>query len=205
MHYMICFVILTKLAHYCVFGAQIRPLWRHYFQNTQGLIFVVDSNDRDRVVEARDELHRMLNEVQKLLDALLFIFFSSSLKHFVYIMWVLEFVGWVEGCCAACICQQAGSSKCYECCRDHWQTWSPFSSSTPLVLWWILMSLLPCHILAHAHDKIKSNWFWIGSFAGTFRVHVPLLGKGSMRVSTGSQTILQTRFVAVASLHTGYI
>ena len=42
---------------------QIRPLWWHYFQNTQGLIFVVDSNDRDRVVEARDELHRMLNEV----------------------------------------------------------------------------------------------------------------------------------------------
>uniref|UniRef100_A0A251UA13 ADP-ribosylation factor 1 n=1 Tax=Helianthus annuus TaxID=4232 RepID=A0A251UA13_HELAN len=32
----------------------IRPLWRHYFQNTQGLIFEVDSNDRDRVVE--DEL-----------------------------------------------------------------------------------------------------------------------------------------------------
>ena len=45
------------------FAWQIRPLWRHYFQNTQGLIFVVDSNDRDRVGEARDELHRMLNEV----------------------------------------------------------------------------------------------------------------------------------------------
>ena len=27
---------------------KIRPLWRHYYQNTQGLIFVVDSNDRDR-------------------------------------------------------------------------------------------------------------------------------------------------------------
>lgn len=27
---------------------KIRPLWRHYFTNTQGLIFVVDSNDRDR-------------------------------------------------------------------------------------------------------------------------------------------------------------
>ena len=25
---------------------------------------MVDSNDRDRVVEARDELHRMLNEVR---------------------------------------------------------------------------------------------------------------------------------------------
>ena len=47
----------------CVCHIQIRPLWRHYFQNTQGLIFVVDSNDRDRVGEARDELHRMLNEV----------------------------------------------------------------------------------------------------------------------------------------------
>lgn len=46
-----------------IYDLQIRPLWRHYFQNTQGLIFVVDSNDRDRVVEARDELHRMLNEV----------------------------------------------------------------------------------------------------------------------------------------------
>merc|ERR1712086_663178 len=41
---------------------KIRPLWRHYYQNTQGVIFVVDSNDRDRVGEARDELNRMLNE-----------------------------------------------------------------------------------------------------------------------------------------------
>jgi len=30
---------------------KIRPLWRHYYQNTQGIIFVVDSNDRDRVGE----------------------------------------------------------------------------------------------------------------------------------------------------------
>ena len=28
---------------------KIRPLWRHYYQNTQGVIFVVDSNDRERV------------------------------------------------------------------------------------------------------------------------------------------------------------
>uniref|UniRef100_UPI0037E893B8 ADP-ribosylation factor 2a n=1 Tax=Semicossyphus pulcher TaxID=241346 RepID=UPI0037E893B8 len=41
---------------------KIRPLWRHYFQNTQGLIFVVDSNDKERVGEARDELLRMLSE-----------------------------------------------------------------------------------------------------------------------------------------------
>ncbi|XP_072175890.1 ADP-ribosylation factor 3-like [Diadema setosum] len=41
---------------------KIRPLWRHYYQNTQGLIFVVDSNDRERITEAKEELHRMLSE-----------------------------------------------------------------------------------------------------------------------------------------------
>lgn len=39
---------------------KIRPLWRHYFQNTQGLIFVVDSNDRDRINEAEKELQNMV-------------------------------------------------------------------------------------------------------------------------------------------------
>ncbi|KAJ6899695.1 ADP-ribosylation factor family protein [Populus alba x Populus x berolinensis] len=56
---------------------KIRPLWRHYFQNTQGLIFVVDSNDRDRVGEARDELHRMLNE-DELRDAVLLVFANKQ-------------------------------------------------------------------------------------------------------------------------------
>ncbi|KAJ0011075.1 hypothetical protein Pint_33868 [Pistacia integerrima] len=44
------------------FTEQIRPLWRHYFQNTQGLIFVVDSKDRERISEARNELHRILGD-----------------------------------------------------------------------------------------------------------------------------------------------
>ena len=35
---------------------KIRPLWRDYYQNTQGLIFVVDSNDSDRIDAARDEM-----------------------------------------------------------------------------------------------------------------------------------------------------
>jgi small GTP-binding protein len=40
---------------------KIRALWGHYFAGTQGLIFVVDSNDRERVHEAREELHSILN------------------------------------------------------------------------------------------------------------------------------------------------
>jgi len=56
---------------------KIRPLWRHYFQNTQGLIFVVDSNDRERVGEAKEELSRMLNE-DELRDAVLLIFANKQ-------------------------------------------------------------------------------------------------------------------------------
>eukprot|EP00124_Ichthyophonus_hoferi_P003102 Ihof_evm6s249 gene=Ihof_evmTU6s249 len=56
---------------------KIRPLWRHYFQNTQGLIFVIDSNDSDRMVEARDELQRMLGE-DELRDATLLIFANKQ-------------------------------------------------------------------------------------------------------------------------------
>ncbi|CAK8672397.1 ADP-ribosylation factor 2-like [Clavelina lepadiformis] len=56
---------------------KIRPLWRHYYQNTQGLIFVVDSNDRERLSEARDELNRMINE-DELRDAVLLVFANKQ-------------------------------------------------------------------------------------------------------------------------------
>merc|ERR1712230_156152 len=51
---------------------KIRPLWRHYYQNTQGVIFVVDSNDRDRIEDAREELHKILQE-DEMRDAVLLI------------------------------------------------------------------------------------------------------------------------------------
>merc|ERR1712141_297711 len=56
---------------------KIRPLWRHYFQNTQGLIFVVDSNDRERISEAKDELQKMLAE-DELREAVLLIFANKQ-------------------------------------------------------------------------------------------------------------------------------
>ncbi|XP_060067568.1 ADP-ribosylation factor-like [Ylistrum balloti] len=40
---------------------KIRPLWRHYYQDTEGLVYVVDSNDRERINEAREELFGILN------------------------------------------------------------------------------------------------------------------------------------------------
>jgi ADP-ribosylation factor protein 1 len=56
---------------------KIRPLWRHYYQNTQGLIFVIDSNDRDRIEDAREELTKMLNE-EEMRDAVLLVFANKQ-------------------------------------------------------------------------------------------------------------------------------
>jgi len=56
---------------------KIRPLWRHYYQNTQGLIFVVDSNDRDRIDDARAELHKMLEE-EEMRDAVLLVYANKQ-------------------------------------------------------------------------------------------------------------------------------
>lgn len=56
---------------------KIRPLWRHYFQNTQGLIFVVDSNDRDRIGEAAEELQKMLSE-EDLANAAVLVFANKQ-------------------------------------------------------------------------------------------------------------------------------
>jgi len=56
---------------------KIRALWKHYYLNSQGIIFVVDSNDRDRIEDAREELHRMLNE-DDLRDAVLLVFANKQ-------------------------------------------------------------------------------------------------------------------------------
>jgi signal recognition particle receptor subunit beta len=49
-----------------------------------GLIFVVDSNDRERVGEARDELQRMLAE-DELREAVLLIFANKQVS-FIFIL-----------------------------------------------------------------------------------------------------------------------
>jgi len=56
---------------------QIRGLWRHYFLNTQAIIFVVDSNDGSRLKEARDELWKVL-ESPELANAVLLVFANKQ-------------------------------------------------------------------------------------------------------------------------------
>ncbi|KAK1331258.1 hypothetical protein QTO34_009209 [Cnephaeus nilssonii] len=54
-----------------------RPMWRHYFKDTNGLIFVVDSNDRERISEAQEELTRLLMDYE-LIDAVLLVFANKQ-------------------------------------------------------------------------------------------------------------------------------
>uniref|UniRef100_A0A1B6DN14 small monomeric GTPase n=1 Tax=Clastoptera arizonana TaxID=38151 RepID=A0A1B6DN14_9HEMI len=41
---------------------KIRPLWKHYLENIKGLIFVVDSNDKERIEEAKSALQAILQD-----------------------------------------------------------------------------------------------------------------------------------------------
>ena len=56
-----------NVSHMLGRGRQIQNwlLWRHYFQGTSALIYVIDSNDRDRISYAKEELNRLLAEMSK--------------------------------------------------------------------------------------------------------------------------------------------
>jgi hypothetical protein len=56
---------------------KIRPLWRHYYTGTQGLVFVVDSQDRERIDEAKHELHRILSD-REMKECLLLVFANKQ-------------------------------------------------------------------------------------------------------------------------------
>lgn len=40
----------------------IRPYWKNYYENTDGMVFVVDSSDEERIKECFEELGALLTE-----------------------------------------------------------------------------------------------------------------------------------------------
>lgn len=54
-----------------------RPYWRCYYSNTDAVIYVVDSVDKDRMQTSREELHAMLEE-EELKDAALLVFANKQ-------------------------------------------------------------------------------------------------------------------------------
>lgn len=128
----------------------IRPLWRHYFTNTQvrlllltrtrqeglkfdrgtffgvfirpqGLIFVVDSNDPERIKEAADELHRMvkssfpthllLNVVFKERDTAAYMDSRMCDSIMFWNACVSAGGGRAEGCARTCVRKQTGFAQ----------------------------------------------------------------------------------------------
>jgi ADP-ribosylation factor protein 1 len=63
-------------------GARDRmsPILCHYYANTHALVCVVDCSERDRIAQARDELHRILN-IEDLKDAVLLVFANKQVRN----------------------------------------------------------------------------------------------------------------------------
>ena len=55
----------------------LRKMWRHYYENTNGFVYVVDSSDRDRLALAREELHRVLSD--ELLDGVPLLVYANKM------------------------------------------------------------------------------------------------------------------------------
>ncbi|PRP87202.1 ADP-ribosylation factor 1 [Planoprotostelium fungivorum] len=55
---------------------KIRPLWRHYFENTSALVFVIDSADRDRMEEIINEAISLSQQAD--LNDAAFLFFCNK-------------------------------------------------------------------------------------------------------------------------------
>lgn len=70
---------------------RLRPLWRYYFEGTQALVYVVDSNDTRRIDESATELKMLLRE-DSLKDAKLLVLANKQVLLFVLFFWLFAFI-----------------------------------------------------------------------------------------------------------------
>lgn len=95
----------------------VRPLWRHYYKGIQGLIFVINSNDHERLDSpdyfdhsSKGELHRLLKEDELRNCPLLIYANKQDLPNALNVSEISERLGineirttrlvHVQGCCA---------------------------------------------------------------------------------------------------------
>ncbi|GAB6022411.1 E3 ubiquitin-protein ligase trim23 [Chamberlinius hualienensis] len=79
---------------------KLRPLWKHYYLNTQAIIFVVDSSNHDRLPEAQTELTKLLLEKELKDAALLILCNKQDLSNAVSIQDIAELFGLPKLCCS---------------------------------------------------------------------------------------------------------
>ncbi|XP_052776313.1 E3 ubiquitin-protein ligase TRIM23-like [Mya arenaria] len=78
---------------------KIRPLWKHYYFNTQAVIFVIDSHNTERLDESHNALVKLVQE-KELKDASLLIFANKQdLQPCVSIEELTEKFGLFKLCC----------------------------------------------------------------------------------------------------------
>ena len=54
----------TTFTIWDVGGKQIiRPLWKHYYENAQAIVYVIDANDETRLQETKEELKKTLKDL----------------------------------------------------------------------------------------------------------------------------------------------
>jgi hypothetical protein len=59
---LICFSLSERLVGDVGGQRTLRPYWRNYFEQTDALVWVVDSGDRLRLGDCKEELHSLLLE-----------------------------------------------------------------------------------------------------------------------------------------------
>ena len=59
---------------------KLRPLWKHYYLNTQAVVFVIDSSNQERLEEAQNELVKLIAE-KELKDAFILILLNKQVSH----------------------------------------------------------------------------------------------------------------------------
>ncbi|CAI5955807.1 unnamed protein product [Closterium sp. NIES-64] len=72
---------------------KLRPMWRNYFNNTDALIYVVDSLDRERVRQAAQEFQSIVNDPLMRNSALLVFANKQDLKGAMSPLEVCEIMG----------------------------------------------------------------------------------------------------------------
>lgn len=76
----------------------IRAFWRNYFEQTDGLVWVVDSADMERLRDCRDELLKLLQE-ERLAGATLLVFANKQdLQGAATVMQIAEVCGALCSC-----------------------------------------------------------------------------------------------------------
>lgn len=93
---------------------KLRQLWKHYYDGANAIIFVIDSNDRDRMGVAKAELDRLLRDPTLAAATLLVLCNKQDLPHRLTPAQIVDILGfradtaelirnrkwYVQGCCA---------------------------------------------------------------------------------------------------------